>query len=351
MRKTQIPATTIFLLLICFILNFEVQAQSQSSSDKPFSDLFDINAPFELNLIFDIKTFLKNKANDDYMDAKISYYMADSTLVENTVRIRPRGNLRRNKCYLPPIKIDFNDENYQVDLFNTLGKVKLVSLCRLAGNYEQYLIKEYLCYKVYETITEISFKTYFLKINFVDSEGKKKTFTSYSFILEDIDAIAKRNNAIEIENQGLLPSLLDRPTMNLFAMYQYLIGNVDWHLPNLHNVKLIKSNDHKKPLPLPVPYDLDYCGVVNANYAVPHERIPIENITERYWMGNCLEEFEYQEVQQTFMENKDEILQIFESCDFLDKYNKNTSLKYINAFFTLLEKEDYNSKTLFKKCY
>jgi hypothetical protein len=351
MRKTQIPATAIFFLFIYFIFNLEVQAQSPSPSDKPFSDLFNINAPLELNLIFDVKTFIKNKANDDYMDARISYYIADSTLVENTVRIRARGNLRRKKCYLPPIKIDFNDENYQVDLFNTLGKAKLVSLCRLASNFEQYLIKEYLCYKVYETITDISFKTYFLKINFIDSEGKKKPFTSYSFILEDIDDVAKRNNAVEVENQGLILAHLDRPTMNTFAMYQYLIGNVDWYVPNLHNIKLIKSFDHKKPLPLPVPYDLDYAGIVNANYAVPHERIPIESITERYWMGHCLEEFEYKEVQQTFLDNKDEILQIFESCDFLDKYSKNSSLKYINAFYTLIEKENYNSKALFEKCY
>ena len=284
------------------------------------------------------------------MDAKIVYKNEEGTSLEKKVEIRARGNVRKQICYLPPIRIDFSEEDYEVDLFNDFGKVKLVSTCEKASINEQWLIKEFLAYKIYEILTDISFKTYFLKINFKDSQDNKKPFTSYSFILEDIDDVAKRHNAVEIENQGLIPANMDRPTMNLFSMYQYLISNVDWHIPNLHNVKLIKSLDHHIPAPMPIPYDLDYCGLVNTNYAVPREGLPIETVRDRYWIGNCLPDEEYDEIVQIFLDKKEDIYKIFEDCDFLDKLNKSSSVKYIDEFYELIEKGEKAKNTILSNC-
>jgi hypothetical protein len=351
MRRTAVYTLNLSIVLIVFLTGYSKHANAQDeNTGKPFSDVFDINNPFEMDLIFDIKDFVRTKDVDEYVDAKIAYNNAEGTRLEKNVRIRSRGNVRKKKCYLPPIRIDFNDDDYEIDLFNDFGKVKLVSKCQLSSNHEQYLIKEYLSYKIYESITDVSFKTYSLKINFIDSKGKKKPFSSYSFIIEDIDRLAERNNAVEIENNGLLPVHLDRPTMNTFSMYQYLISNVDWYIPNLHNVKLIKSLDHKKPQPQPVPYDLDYCGLVNTNYSVVHERYPIEKITERYWIGNCMVDEEYEVVAALFLEKKDEVLKIWEECEFLDKFNKNAAIKYINQFYTLLEKGNQSKYTIMQDC-
>jgi len=350
MRKIPIHAFIVSIILAGFLFGFDTPTNAQEDSNKPFSDLFNINNPFEMDLIFDIKGFIKNKDSEEYVDAMIAYNNEDGTRIEKNIRIRPRGNSRKKLCYLPPIKIDFDDEDYEIDLFNDFGKVKLATTCKVASNHEQYLIKEYLAYKMYETLTEVSFKTYSLKINFIDSQGKKKPFTSYSFIIEDIDDVAKRNGAIEIENNGLLPVHLDRPSMNTFAMYQYLISNVDWHIPNLHNVKLIKSLDHKRPLPQPIPYDLDYCGLVNTDYAVTPERIPIESLTERYWMGTCLQDSEYEEVAKLFLEHKDDILKIWEDCEFLEKFNRTTAIKFINQFYILLEKSNQGKNTILQNC-
>jgi len=344
--------THLFYICLCSILligAIETKAQNGNESTS-YSELFDINNPFEINLIFDVREFIKNKDVDEYVDAKISYYVKDCTLVEKKVRIKPRGNRRKSVCYIPPIRIDFNDEDYQIDLFDGWGKVKLVSSCKAATNYEQYVLKEYLAYKSYETLTEISFKTFFLKVNFIDSEDKKKPFVSYSFILEDIDELATRNDAIEVETNGLLPVHLYRPTMNLVGMYQFMIGNEDWYVPNLHNLKLIKSTDHKKPQPIPIPYDLDYSGLVNALYAVQHERIPVEKITDRYYMGTCLLDEEYREIVKTFLDNKAEILRIFEESNYLQKASRNYSLKYLNDFYDIIENEKKGKSMIMKDC-
>jgi hypothetical protein len=138
--------------------------------------------------------------------------------------------------------------------------------------------------------------------------------------------------------------------MNLFAMYHYLISNVDWHIQNLHNVKLIKSLDHKKPAPMPVPYDLDYCGLVNTGYGVPREGIPIESVTERYWLGNCIQDSEYETVINIFLEKKEEILNIFESCELLERNHKNESVRFLEEFFDLIERDDHGKRAILQNC-
>jgi hypothetical protein len=351
MRKITTQFLYILIIFFLFLVPINVSAQSEGGSAKSYSEPFDINNPFEMDLIFDIKKFIKEKDAEEYFDAEIAYKNFDGDSVRSNVKIRARGNVRKQICHVPPIRIHFDEEDYQLDLFDSFGKVKLVSTCRVAANHEQFLIKEYLSYKIYETITDISFKTYYMKINFIDSQGKKKPFTSYSFILEDIDDLAERNNAIEVDNMGLLESQLDKQTMDLFSMYQYLISNVDWHIPSMHNVKLIKSNDHKKPLPMPVPYDLDYCGIVNTNYAIPQPRVPIESLTDRYWIGNCLTDEEFSALCAPFLENKDEILNIFEACESLDKIHKKTAIRFINQFYGIIEKDEKQAKrTILKDC-
>jgi hypothetical protein len=351
MRKITAQLLYVLSILFLFSIPINVSAQSEGGSAQSYSEPFDINNPFEMDLIFDVKGFIKAKDTEEYLDAKIAYKNFEGESIERNVKIRARGNVRKRICYLPPIRIHFDDEDYQVDLFDSFGKVKLVSTCKVAANQEQFLIKEYLSYKIYETITDISFKTYYMKINFIDSQGKKKPYTSYSFILEDIDDLAERNNAIEVENMGLLESQLDKQTMDLFSMYQYLISNVDWHIPSMHNVKLIKSNDHKKPLPMPVPYDLDYCGIVNTNYAIPQPRVPIESLTDRYWIGNCLTDEEFSALCAPFLESKDEIINIFEACESLDKIHKKTAVRFINQFYSIIEKDEKQAKrTILKDC-
>jgi hypothetical protein len=138
--------------------------------------------------------------------------------------------------------------------------------------------------------------------------------------------------------------------MNLVGMYQFMIGNEDWYVPNLHNLKLITSTDHKKPQPIPVPYDLDYSGLVNAIYAVQHERIPVEKITDRYYMGTCLTDEEYEEVIKNFLEHKEEILKFFEENNYLQKSSKNYSLNYLNGFYDIIENKKNGKRMVMKDC-
>ena len=102
---------------------------------------------------------------------------------------------------------------------------------------------------------------------------------------------------------------------------------------------------------MPVPYDLDYCGIVNTNYAIPQPRVPIESLTQRYWIGNCLTDEEFSNICAIFLENKDEIIRMFDECESLDKIHRNTATRFIEQFFAIIEKDEQQAKrTIIKNC-
>ncbi len=330
-------------------LSFRLDNYAFAQKEKWPDSLFDYNHPFDITISYDFNAFNKTRDEKDFTPAKISYYLPDSTYIEKSIRIRPRGISRRDMCEHPPLKIDFSDSLYGVKHFNKWGKMKLVSMCYQAASYDQYIIKEYLIYKAYERLTDVSFRTYLVNVTFIDT-GSKKSYKSPGFFLEDIDHLAKRMGGKEVETNGLKPTALDTATFDLMALFQYMIGNTDWYVPALHNLKLISIANKKWPKPVPVPYDFDYSGVVNASYAVPHEGLPIESVRDRYFMGICRAEKYYMPIVKLFREKKDEIYDVFNNCNRLTPSNKKDVSNYLDSFYKIIENDKIVGKYIYGTC-
>jgi len=86
------------------------------------------------------------------------------------------------------------------------------------------------------------------------------------------------------------------------TMFQYLIGNTDWSVPKLHNIKLL-YHDSLASVKL-VPYDFDFCCFVNPPYTKLPEIIAIKDARERYYRDNCRELFELQITINHFLNKK-----------------------------------------------
>ena len=77
---------------------------------------------------------------------------------------------------------------------------------------------------------------------------------------------------VTLNQRNIIPEMIDR-----MAIFNYMIGNTDWSVPNQHNCKVLSDpNSARQNLGLIVPYDFDYCGIVNAPYAIPHEDFGIK---------------------------------------------------------------------------
>jgi hypothetical protein len=315
-------------------------------------ELFQANNPFELTLETDFEAFAENIEKEEYLPARIYYSLGNGTKVEQGVEVKARGQYRRRRCELPPIRINFKGKKYRVDLFNNLGKIKLVNSCTPDSSSQEYLVKEYLAYKIYETLTDFSLKTWFLKIKFVDNRGNYDPFTSMAFLVEDIDDLAIRHDGEEIETEELDHDQLDAQAENLLGLFQFMIGNTDWFVSSLHNIKLIKLNDPDVPDPIPVPYDFDFSGLVNAPYARPHtDLFPIESVRERHFLGECRSHKIYRETFEIFQEKKDSIYVLVRECKFLDEVARKDALSYMDGFYEVLDSKQLTRKEIYRGCY
>jgi hypothetical protein len=209
---------------------------------------------------------------------------------------------------------------------------------------------EYYIYKMYNLLTPFSFRVRLLKVKYIDTSGKKKPRENYAFILENTNQLARRNNGINFEMAGINNEMIDRDIATIMELFQLMIGNTDYSLPVLHNVKLIKTTDSKYPKPVAVPYDFDYSGIINAFYAIPGEHLPIEYVTERYYMGACREFDEYETAFVLFREKREEMKALIQNSEYLRDIAKKSPLNYIDEFYKIIDNEGYVKSFIVNNC-
>lgn len=117
-----------------------------------------------------------------------------------------------------------------------------------------------------------------------------------------------------------------------------MIGNTDWSLGNLHNVRLLEFSEIPKSVI--VPYDFDYAGLVSAAYAIPHETIPIKDVRERYYKGGRCTDHEIDLLNQFFLKQKPLILDYCDHFPYLDEGARKDVLSYLSSFFDILERKN-----------
>ncbi len=134
--------------------------------------------------------------------------------------------------------------------------------------------------------------------------------------------------------------------MTLVALFEYMIGNTDWAVSVEHNVRLIVSGTDKSARPFAVPYDFDYSGLVNTYYAVPDEKLEIENVTTRVYRGFPRSMPELQQVLDTFRLRKKDIYALINNFSLLNVKSKQSMTGYLDGFYSEINNPDI-VKTVF----
>jgi len=325
-------------MFLFFIVTSMVSAQSPAITKKKF---FTDERVIEMTLVADFKKLIQGKLKKDfeskYHPATITCLFADSMKVTDEIEIRPRGKYRREECYLPPLQLNFKTSKSVA--LKRFGRLKLVLPCGNSAYDEQLILKEWLVYKIYNLLTEKSFRVRLVKMSYRDINEKIKPHTQFSFFIEDVDDMAKRNNCVEIRPVRPQTEATDRKQATLVSLFQYMIGNSDWAIPVYHNVKLIRSKKDSLSRPFVVPYDLDYCGLVNARYAIPPETLPIKSVVERFYFGFPRTIEELQSALQIFRQNRQAMKSLIQNVEPLSAQNKKEMINYLDEFFEITEKE------------
>lgn len=306
--------------------------------------------PLIIKIQFDYREFLKLKYQDTSLKADLSVYDGDMLLYSQPVKISTRGESRKKICFFPPFALDFKKADPASPYSENMGKLKFVTQCKNNKINEQYLLKEYICYKLLNILTDYSYRVRLVQIEFIDDEGKTKPYINYGFIIETNDHISERISAYPVELKGIRLKQTDYDAVRLMTVYQFMIGNTDWDLPSLHNVRLFKLQDYTKINPVPIAYDFDYAGLVNADYAIPHVRFGTTTVRERVYMGQCIPPVDYQPIFDKFIEKEQDVNSLINNFTLLDKYNKTDMVRYLEDFFEMIKNPRMAQVNIINRC-
>ena len=337
--KIQVKYLFLLLLLSSYCASFSQQDES-SQTDNSVADLFDSEDILSVKLAYSIKE-IRTKTNDStYIKTALHYQLENGDWDSLQVKLRARGNNRRKTCFFTPIKVKISKAERKGTPFEAHKKLKLVLPCLIQSEKNDKLLKEYLAYKLYEQVATYYYKTRLLEIEFTDLKGKRnKGYTLKGFLQEDIDKIADRAGGKELKDRKVHPRQQDDHASIQNDMLQFMVGNTDFSNAYQHNTKLVFTREKKT---VPIPYDFDLCGLVNASYAVVSEvgnqTLPITHVTERLYRGykrneQVLEQVrkEYLAKQGPMMAEADKIQPLFD-----DIYEYRKAREYLSEFFIIL---------------
>jgi hypothetical protein len=343
-------------IVLLFFINVFIDATHSGLRAQDYSvgnpaKLFSSHEILQLTIKGDYKTILKDIGDDRDEHPASLEYIENGDTIRLDINISTRGNFRRkaSNCNFPPLRLNFKKKQVENTLFEGIDKIKLVTHCKSKSEkFEQYAIDEYLVYRVYNIITDTSFRVRMALINYLDTVTHKKTQESFAFFIETDDAFEDRMGMVESKQKYLLQENTMYHHMGVLAMFEYMIGNTDWAVSTLHNIKLF-SLDSLQP-PYAVPYDFDWCGAVNAFYAVPLPRFELESVQDRLFRGYCRPMEDYLEYAGHFLEKKADIYTLIENFDLLDKGEKKRLIKYYDDFYTVISDENALRMEFTKSC-
>ncbi|MEM9986447.1 MAG: hypothetical protein AAF804_15240 [Bacteroidota bacterium] len=311
--------------------------------------LFHAEDMIKIKVTTDLKSLFRDDEDDrDYHAAQFLYFQGQDS-VAIPVRTRVRGNFRRSLCKLPPLRLNFKDEDVEGTPMQGVDKIKMVLPCRWGSDsYQNYILKEYLIYRMFNLLTDTSFRVRLFEVTFQDSVDKVEAFTQYGFFIEPLEVLSARLGAFEYERVGVLPNATLSSQTNLLSVYQYMVGNTDWSIPSMHNIKMIKTDSFR--LPVVIPYDFDWSGAVNPPYAQPNPKLNIKSVRERIYRGFCRPEKEMNLVYQRFAEAKEEIYSEIQTLELMDEKERQRFERYIEEFFDVLEKPKRRNYVFMSTC-
>jgi len=331
----------VFAVLIIVLLQLQLPAQDKGN--KSFG-LFENEEILNISLHFDIDTYLKEKPEEDRLDARLTIYTGKSDSISREIKVSARGNFRRRNCVFPPVMLYLKNLETGYSDLDDLGKVKLVSHCKDEELYDTYIMREYIIYKLYNLVTDFSFRARLLNINYYDSVSDSLYANKLGFIIEPVNTLEDRFGVDEIEDIEIRPESIEMELLMKLAVFQYMIANSDWFIDTMHNLKIFGDEDKLENL-IAVPYDFDYTGWVNTYYAYPREDLGLEDIRDRAFYGPTRTEDEYRAILDYYLELEDKIIDTIKDFQYLKGHERNDLVRYVRSFYRL-----YRGDELLKIC-
>lgn len=347
----------ILVLLIISLISPHVLAEGEQTQ------LFESHTVLNLTMPVDFDALCRPSQTPDCDYTATEFIYLDSEGREQSVpiSIRRRDGWRamQTNCQVPTLFVRFNPETTVGTPFEGQSELALTSHCgkgispeniaspTLPSDFERYVINEYLGYRIYNLISDMSLGVRLVRMHYTNPEDGRGNFTRDAFFSEHFEALAERFNSQLLPPGSFDPATLDWRAAEKIALFQYMVGNTDWSIEEQENIVLFRTPSGKD---VPVVFDLDMSGLVNAHYAAPSRSAPISNVKQRYFMGYCHPDTNWDDLFTRFSELEVPVITMLIETPGLGRGDRRVSGSYLDSFFEILDSEEARETKIVEAC-
>lgn len=272
--------------------------------------------------------------------------------------MKVRGNARARQCDIPPFKLKISEKNPH---FKKNKAYKIVSHCNdkemleerhsvgsetpVAG--DNYLLKEYLSYKIQSLIMPNRYQVRLLKITYIDDKNIIPEITRYGFVLERSKRLAKRLNAKHLGGLKVVaPEKLLLEELVWSSYFNLLIGNQDYTLwaKASHNLNFFGQADGI----ITVPYDFNLSELMNRK--VDSEALYYNMYTHniQFPCGKSNEEI-FRRIGKELLLKKEKIFQYLDEIAVIPAKIRENFRTLLTIKFEQIQSVVMNEQAVFKK--
>lgn len=284
----------------------------------------------------DLDSLMNSKKTETEVPATLTFEDGGKMEQKWAITLQVRGKFRRRTCQFPPLRLNFSKKDLNAKGMKTHNNLKLVVHCLDSEAGDEYVLREYLAYKLYQRLSPESYRVQLLRVKYKDSK-KKKTFTHFAILMEDEDELAERLGGKVCEDCYNLPKEKFRSeNVNMQDLFQYLIGNTDWSAPMARNLKLMETSKDGKFIM--IPYDFDFSGFVSAPYAsVDAVTMGVKTVKERVFLGFAQSPEEMETTVKHYKYKEKELNDVIKKFKWISLESKEHLLEYLNSFYRCLD--------------
>ena len=329
-----------------------------SSGAKPPTPLFAQDQPIRATVRGPINAVVSTPASSRAARPAV-LQLASPAAESHPILLSPRGLTRRKKetCTFPPLRVEFTGKPPKTSLFDRQKRLKLVTHCRNSTGHQQHILLEYAAYKMLNVLTPTGLRARLGTFDYADTGGRVIA-GRIGFFTEDPDDAASRNGLKEVRTTGRIAvAQLDPAAAARAALFQYMIGNTDWSMRAgpagdtcCHNFRLMGAAVNSQYGIVPVPYDFDASGLVNAPYAVPAEVLRTSSVRDRVYRGYCAHNAQVRAAAAEFRAKQGQLIGVLSTIPGLEDRRRTSSAAYLEAFFRDIGTDEDLARRVLKNC-
>lgn len=316
--------------------------------------LFQNDEALHVSISGPLTTLVRERAKDNYLRGQFSFGDLDGVPKTFDLRMRTRGNFRHRECDYPPILLNFKKSQLRDTLLDGQNKLKLVIHCHKSPRYEQTVLREFLAYRMLNVLTDLSFRVRLLRVSYVNDERDGAGQQRYAFLIEHKKRFAERVGLDSLAVEKTSIGALQPDQLNLTSVFAYMIGNTDFSpiagppgSDCCHNYVLFGGTDG---LIVPVTYDFDQSGFVDAPYARPDERFRIRSVRQRLYRGRCVNNEYLLDSLEKFRKAKDDLYRLIREQEGLEDRGRKALVRYMDDFYDIINDPRKVARRMSEEC-